>query len=963
MQRTETDVCVVQPGTGTDTLLVGNVLLPEGVMQQGRVLINNTGVITCVGCDCESTSPNATRVLCGTASISPGLINAHDHITWMGDLPYQATDPSVRYEHRHDWRKGDPRDNEPKITTRGNATVAEKKWGELRFVMSGATSVNGSGTSVGLMRNLDRASGLLGLDALGAKAVTYQTFPLGDSSGTVRNTDCNYPNIDSPEEVATMAAYTPHIAEGINSGARNELSCTFGDAPNSVMLLGRNVAVIHGIGVTAADVARFAATGSSLIWSPRSNIVLYGDTAPVTMYARYNVPIALGTDWMPSGSMNMLRELHCADEFNTHQLGHYFSMQELWRMTTVHAAHALGVGNVLGQLATGYAADISIFRAHTRNAYEAVIRAQMADVTLVLRGGKPLTGDSALVQALAANDNCEELAVCGTPKRVCLQREVQQTLADLEGQLRPDHYALFYCDTPPNEPSCVPARQQSNDQISQSTLYSGVDSTDDADGDGFANNVDNCPHVFNPVRPIDRQTQGDADNDLIGDLCDTCPLDANATACSPLPDVTGNGGATSGGGGGSVGNTTLVSFGPSPVYMRANSTSETFPDSLVATFSAAPTQDTPITLISSDPDRLSPNPDTVTLSAGRTGVALTLQAGDASADPIMLTARYQNTTLQAQVIVLDVNAPARLQSATPSRVTVRGGQQATIAVRLDRPAPQGGTLVSLREDNSGPVTVVDGPGNTGSTTSNLDTGASSLLVLTTPSVLIPFNQQSATVTITAGNTSGNGTLIVSTDATNTSDAQRIAFTVQGQIEPPPSGTSNQPIDLQGWTLVQENATNRFTLPAGTVLNPGQRLIVGRKATQSAFATYWQATLGADFVYLNSNDRMPVLNGDETYTLLDAQGTVIDGPTPKALVNMCFQRGTAPTPATPPASGSTPPPTLPAGWFALADTPGSVSVGTAVHTDPNIRTPYVSQYCDATGTGNFIYEFVVITYPQ
>ncbi len=26
---------------------------------------------------------------------------------------------------------------------------------------------------------------------------------------------------------------------------------------------------------------------------------------------------ALGTDWMPTGSMNLLRELRCADQFNT----------------------------------------------------------------------------------------------------------------------------------------------------------------------------------------------------------------------------------------------------------------------------------------------------------------------------------------------------------------------------------------------------------------------------------------------------------------------------------------------------------------------------------------------------------------------------------------------------------------------------------------------------------------------
>jgi cytosine/adenosine deaminase-related metal-dependent hydrolase len=37
------------------------------------------------------------------------------------------------------------------------------------------------------------------------------------------------------------------------------------------------------------------------------------------------VPIALGTDWVASGSMNMLRELRCADELNENYYDNYFS--------------------------------------------------------------------------------------------------------------------------------------------------------------------------------------------------------------------------------------------------------------------------------------------------------------------------------------------------------------------------------------------------------------------------------------------------------------------------------------------------------------------------------------------------------------------------------------------------------------------------------------------------------------
>ena len=57
---------------------------------------------------------------------------------------------------------------------------------------------------------------------------------------------------------------------------------------------------------------------------------------------------------------------------------------------------------------------------------------------------------------------------------------------------------------------------------------------DDSDGDGIADATDNCPTVFNPVRPMDNGMQADADGDGEGDACDPCPLDANTTTCTPV---------------------------------------------------------------------------------------------------------------------------------------------------------------------------------------------------------------------------------------------------------------------------------------------------------------------------------------------------------------------------------------------------------------------------------------------
>src|SRR5678816_200146 len=150
------------------------------------------------------------------------------------------------------------------------------------------------------------------------------------------------------------------------------------------------------------------------IWSPRSNITLYGDTARVTEAARLGVEIALGTDWMPTGSMNLLRELRCADSFNTNYLDHYFTDKQLWQMVTLNAAAVTATDDAIGMLAPNHVADIAIFAGNDKPYFRSILEAEPQDVALVLRGGKVLYGEDGVVGALATD--CDTLDVCGSSK-------------------------------------------------------------------------------------------------------------------------------------------------------------------------------------------------------------------------------------------------------------------------------------------------------------------------------------------------------------------------------------------------------------------------------------------------------------------------------------------------------------------------------------------------------------------
>lgn len=529
--------CDVSKGSATKVIR-GTVLAPDKVYVGGEVVIDDKGLMVCVGCDCSTTAgyAEATTLNCGGATISPALINTHDHITFAQNAPKPHT---ARYDHRHEWRKGV--NGKPKISVAGapnGTSAAVTSWGELRFVLGGAASTVGSGGVNGMLRNLDRNEPQQG--GLNKKAVDFETFPLGDSSPKdPLPTTCTYKIAVTSSEVDGMASFLPHVSEGIEDSAHNEFDCT--DGINAQANFQKpQTAIIHAIGLKAADAYLAAQNGVSVIWSPRSNIDLYGFTANVAMYSQMGINLALGTDWSASGSMNLLRELTCADEFNKNNLGGFFSDYQLWRMVTQNAAAAVKMGDVLGQIAAGRPADIAIFAADGKEPYAAVIRAKIESVALVLRGGVALHGDAALVDAMSPDGGagCEVLADCLSGKKVCSKREFGSTISELEKTIG-SPYALYFCGIPKGEPSCVPSRPGA---------FTGVASADDSDGDGIPNATDLCPKIFSAIRPMDKGAQADIDGDKVGDGCDPCPLTADSSNCAvPTPPVGTDAGSTDAG--------------------------------------------------------------------------------------------------------------------------------------------------------------------------------------------------------------------------------------------------------------------------------------------------------------------------------------------------------------------------------------------------------------------------------
>lgn len=505
--------------------LQGRILAPDRVYEGGEVVVDASGRIACVGCDCGSVAgiDEATIVTCPTSAISPGLVNAHDHITYNHLQPYGDQFRDERFDHRHDWRRG--LRGHRSIPAPANSSTPVVQHNELRHLMMGTTSLAGSGEAAGFLRNVDASATFH--EGLDLGRINSPTFPLGDLNPAFRTDDCSYPSRPNPATVLAGDCYLPHVAEGIDNEARNEFLCMSSTDRGGVDVLESNSAFIHVIAMNAIDAAEMAGNGATAIWSPRSNITLYGNTAPVTNFHLLGVRIGLGTDWTPSGSVSLVREMACALHFSETRLDGFFSPREIWHMATIANAEALGLADQLGLLRTGLLGDIAIYDVGSAgDPFAGLIGTHAGEVALVLRGGVPVYGDTNLMAELPGGQTgCETIpdGVCGNERTVCVQRETGRTWAELRAA-NAAFLAPFFCDVPSREPSCDPSRPDE---------YTGPTEAD-PDGDGLIGDADNCPTIFNPIRPMDGGVQADFDGDGVGDACDPCPLTAGTSGCAPV---------------------------------------------------------------------------------------------------------------------------------------------------------------------------------------------------------------------------------------------------------------------------------------------------------------------------------------------------------------------------------------------------------------------------------------------
>ena len=413
--------------------LHGDVVTPTGVIPGGYVVVTGE-TITAVNTSAQGAGAGVTTIETN-GFIFPGLIDGHGHVEY-NHIP--IANLGKRYQDRDQWPGAalyqtlvkDPKN----AVDKAGISCEAIKHGELRGLVGGTTAIQGTPSLAcvkSLVRNLEQLN-------FCQDRVRQNVMDIAGFTRSISKKPSFAQSIASDIAANKLDAVVVHAGEGIDAHELAEwgqLKAINFNKPQLVM--------IHTAAFTDAQYKEIAAAGSKIVWSPLSNLLLYGQTADIPSAMKEGVMVCLGSDWSPSGSPNVLAELKVADHVNQRLWKGSISDSDLVNMVTIHPAIAFGIDKFVGSIAVGKVADLMVVAKESgKTAWRSLIDARPQDVLLVTIAGDPLFGATAFMDTLGKKGDYEIIDACGTPRGIDVTVTAAdvpggtETLADIESKLK-----------------------------------------------------------------------------------------------------------------------------------------------------------------------------------------------------------------------------------------------------------------------------------------------------------------------------------------------------------------------------------------------------------------------------------------------------------------------------------------------------------------------------------------------
>ncbi|MFM0351587.1 amidohydrolase family protein [Paraburkholderia sp. RL17-347-BIC-D] len=383
-----------------------DTVLPDGVIYvRGNKIAAVSNATTAKPAGFEN-----VPIITSSGTIYPGLIDLHNHLSYDALKLWQVP---KRYTNRDDWaRHPDYRRliSGPMNVLGRTASYPEaiSRYVECKCLLGGVTTAQGialfSNTGIirfyrGFLRNAEVSDG----PDLPAAEARIADVVAEDATAFLKH-------------LRSSSCLLLHLSEGTDQRARNHFNALKLD--NGEIAITRALAGIHCVALQSADFALLARHGGSMIWSPLSNMLLYGTTADVHAAKAAGVTIGIGSDWSPSGSKNLLGELKVARAYSD-TANDVFSNLEIVAMATRNAAKILRWDKAVGSLEASKRADLIVVRGKkAKDPYLQLIASRETDIELVMIDGVRRCGIPSL---MADNpDMLESWTIAGETRRLNL---------------------------------------------------------------------------------------------------------------------------------------------------------------------------------------------------------------------------------------------------------------------------------------------------------------------------------------------------------------------------------------------------------------------------------------------------------------------------------------------------------------------------------------------------------------
>jgi hypothetical protein len=327
-------------------------------------------------------------------TIFPGLIELHNHLSYdalqMWQVPKKFTDRG-QWQSNSDYiaKVSGPmgviaKSNDPRLL------ASLVRYVETKCLLGGVT------TSQGISLKGDN------LDTYYKSAMRVVEDPTDPKFPKVST---RIPDVDASDwaafkkDVDKASCLLLHLSEGLDAKAR-EAFLALQNSQTKEWAIGPALAGIHCAALQPTDFSLMTSKGASAVWSPLSNLLLYGGTTNVKAARDAGVPVALGSDWSPSGSKNLLNELKVARIANTVN-GIGMKDRDLVAMATAVPASVVKWGALIGSIFAGKRADLLVVDAPAASdPYGCLLDARETDLKLVMIDGRAVVGVKALMTAL-----------------------------------------------------------------------------------------------------------------------------------------------------------------------------------------------------------------------------------------------------------------------------------------------------------------------------------------------------------------------------------------------------------------------------------------------------------------------------------------------------------------------------------------------------------------------------------